>query len=55
MRVMVLVIWKSDLSDKIKRNFFKTVVMFILLYGGTSWMLTKCIEKKLDGNCRRML
>ena len=29
--------------------------MSILLYGGTKWTLTKCIEKKLDGNCTRML
>ena len=49
------VIWKSDLSDKIKRNFFQAVVVSILLYGCTIWMLTKRIEKKLDGNCTRML
>ena len=24
-------------------------------YGCTTWMLTKCIEKKLDGNCVRMI
>ena len=29
--------------------------MSILLYGCTTWMLTKCMEKKLDGNCTRML
>ena len=29
--------------------------MSILLYGYTTWMLTKRIEKKLDGNCTRML
>ena len=49
------VIWKSDLSDKIKRDFFQTVVMSILLYGYTTWMLTKHMEKKLDGNCTRKL
>ena len=27
----------------------------ILLYGFTTWALTKRIEKKLDGNCTRML
>ena len=27
------VIWKSDLSDEIKRNFFQTTVMSIILYG----------------------
>ena len=49
------VIWKSDLTDKMKRSFFHAAVMSILLYGGTTWMLTKRIEKKLDGNYTRML
>ena len=49
------IIWKSDLTNKIKRNFFQTAVVLILLYGCTTWTLTKCIEKKLDGNCTRML
>ena len=49
------IIWKSDLSNKINRNFSWTVVVSILLYGCTTWTLTKCIEKKLDGNCKRML
>ena len=49
------IIWKSDLSDKIKRNFFQAAVLSILLYRCTTWTLTKRIEKKLDGNCTRML
>ena len=49
------IIWKSDLTDKIKRSFFQAVVMSILLYECTTWMLTKNIEKKLDGNYTRML
>ena len=49
------VIWKSDLTDKIKRSFFQAAVMLILLYGCTTWMLTKCMEKKLDSNYTRML
>ena len=44
------VIWKSDPTDKIKRNFFQAAVVWILLYGCTTWALTKCMEKKLDGN-----
>ena len=52
---MLLVIWKSDLSDKIKCSFFQAVVTSILLYGCITWMLTKRIEKRLDGNCTRML
>ena len=49
------VIWKSDLTDKIKRSVFQAAVVLILLYGCTSWTLTKHMEKKLDGNYTRML
>ena len=49
------VIWKSDLTDKMKHSFFQAAVMSILLYGCTTWMLTKRMEKKLDGNYTRML
>ena len=51
----LLIIWKSDLTDKMKRSFFQAVVMSILLYGCTTWTLTKRLEKKLDGNYTRML
>ena len=49
------VIWKSDLTDKIKRSFFQAAVVSILLYGCTTWTLAKRTEKKLDGNYTRML
>ena len=49
------IIWKSNLSDKIKLNFFQAVVVSIILYGFTIWKLTKYIEKKLDRNCTRMI
>ena len=49
------VIWKSHLTDKIERSFFQAAIVLILLYGCTSWTLTKLIEKRLDGNCTRML
>ena len=49
------IIWKSDLTDKMKRSFFQAVVVSILLYGCTTWTLTKQLEKKLDGNYTRML
>ena len=49
------VIWKSDLIDKMKRNFFQAAVDLILLYGCITWTLTKRMEKKLDGNYTRML
>ena len=46
---------KSDLTDKMKRSFFLAAVTSILLYGCTTWTLTKRLEKKLDGNYTRML
>ena len=49
------IIWKSDLTDKMKCSFFQAVVASILLYGCTTWTLTKRLEKKLDGNYTRML
>ena len=49
------IIWKSDLTDKMKRSFFQAAVVSILLYGCTTWTLTKQLEKKLDGNYTRML
>ena len=38
-----------------KRSFFQAAVKSILLYGCTTWTLTKRLEKKLDGNYTRML
>ena len=49
------VIWKSDLTDKMKRSFFQAGVVSILLHGCTTWTLTKRMEKKLDSNYKRML
>ena len=51
----LFVIWDSDLTDKMQHNFFQAAVVSILLYGCTTWMLTKCIEEKLDSNFTRML
>ena len=34
------VIWKSGLTDKMKRSFFQAAVVSILLYGCTTWTLT---------------
>ena len=51
----ISIIWKSDLTDKMKRSFFQAAVVSILLYGCTTWTLTKQLKKKLDGNCTRML
>ena len=49
------IIWKSDLIDKMKRSFFQEAVVSILLYGWTTWTLTKRLKKKLDGNYTIML
>ena len=49
------IIWKSYLTDKMKRSFFQAVVVSILLHGCTTWTLTKRQEEKLDGNYTRML
>ena len=49
------IIWKSDLTDKMKRSFFQAAVVSILLYGCTTWTLTKWLKEKLDGNYTRML
>ena len=38
-----------------KQSFFQAAVVSILLYGCTTWTLTKGLEKKLDGNYTRML
>ena len=35
------IIWKSDLTDKMKRSSFQAAVVSILLYGCTTWTLTK--------------
>ena len=48
------IIWKSDLTDKMKRSFFQAAVVSILQYGCTTWTLTKRL-KTLDGNYTRML
>ena len=48
------VIWKSDISDKIKRIFFRSSVRV----NTAVWMHhmdAKHMEKKLDSNCTRML
>ena len=38
-----------------KHSFFQAAVVSIVLYGCTTWTLTKRLERKLDGNYTRML
>ena len=47
--------WKSNLSNKIKLNFSQAAVVSIPLCAFTTRMLTTRIEKRLDGNCTRVL
>ena len=42
------IIWKSDLSNKIKREFFQAAVVSILLYACNICTLTKRLEKKIN-------
>ena len=49
------IIWKSDLTDKMKRNIFQAAVVSIRLYGCTTSTLTKRLKRKVDGNYTRML
>ena len=51
----LLIIWKSDLPDKIKQDFFQAVAVSIQLYKCIAWMIIKGIEKKHDKNYTRML
>ena len=52
---MLLIIWTSDLTNKMKHSFFQAAVVSIQLYGCTTWTLRKRLEKKLGGNYTRML
>ena len=49
------VIWKSDQTNKLEFSFFQAAIVSILLYGCTTWTLTKQLKKKFDGNYTRML
>ena len=44
----LLVIRKSDMTNKIKRSFLQAATVSILLYSCTTWTLTKWLEKKLN-------
>ena len=46
---------KSDLSDKIERELFQTVVISVLLHGCTTKTQRKRQDKELDVNYTRIL
>jgi hypothetical protein len=48
-------IWKSHLSRETKLRLFRATAETILLYGCTTWSLTKQEERALDGTYTRML
>ena len=47
------IILKSDLYDKIKRDFFQAVAVTVLPHGCATWTLIKRIENKVDENYTR--
>ena len=48
-------IWKSNVSRKIKERLFVATVESILLYGAETWTIDKTFRKRLDGCYTRML
>ena len=53
----LLMIWKSDQSDKIKQDFFQVITVSILLYGVSSYIVT-CLssyirQTRYVGHCWR--
>ena len=48
-------IWKSKMDKQLKIQFFRSTVETVLLYGCSSWTLTKALTKKLDGTYTRLL
>ena len=53
--IYVCVCVSKDNHDSYSRSFFQAAVVSILLYGCTTWTLTKRLERRLDGNYTRML
>ena len=41
------IIWKSNLFDRVNLEFFHAVTVSIQLYGCTTWMLRKPIQKRI--------
>ena len=44
-------IWKSNLKKKLKIDMFRATVESLLLYGSSSWTMTK--EMEIDGTYTR--
>ena len=48
-------VWKTNLSDNIKRRLFVATVESVLLYGCETWTMTTSMERSMDGCYTRML
>ena len=43
------IIWKSNLSSKLKRNLFRDLVDTVFVYDSITFTITSTLEKKNDG------
>ena len=48
-------IWKSKMNKQLKIQFFRSTVETVLLYGSSSWTLTKSLTTKLNGPYTRLI
>ena len=48
-------IWSSQLSEDLKLKVFRVTIEPILMYGSETWIMTKKMEKRLDGTYTRLL
>ena len=48
-------LWKSKLSEGLKRNCFRAAVESVFVYVSVTWTLTHSKENKIDGAYTRML
>ena len=48
-------VWKSGMSDNLKRRLFVTTMESVLVYGCEAWSLIVKDKKALDGVYTRML
>lgn len=49
------VIWKSNMNRQLKISLFRSTVETVLMYGSSTWTLTKTLKQKIDGVYTRML
>ena len=49
------IIWKSDLTDKMKRSFFQAAVVLIQLYGCTTEEARRQLHKNAASNIEQVL